>query len=1123
MNIMKAINILKYCVPALALFLGACAAEESPWEQHRRNSGVETLDVNADELAFLPRGGKLNFTVNATYDGTISADEWISLSSNEFPGDGSTYTLIVSADPNKSEADRSGTITVRTPSLTHTITVTQPVYSRPDAPESIASAEDLVYWLGTCAPYYEQDESIALSKDIDMSEVADFTPAESFAGTFDGQGHKIMNWKSDGLPLFVKNTGKITDITIDESCSFVARSSSDDIYLGPFVAHNYGQVTNCRNNAPISVPSSATVNKVYLGGIVAYNYEDASVSGCVNTGDIVFQASKADGNIFIGGVSAYGFGSVEACENYGALTLEPQAESVPNYFVGGISARQGKGTISGCVNHKEGRISTNESKPSNGYIGGLVGYHDGSSDINSSKNYADIVCNYAKASYIGGLIGWQTKVSDQDFTLLQDCAVNSNITAYTKGTGKYGNNPCLSAGLVVGRFAGQSNAKVCNLGSVDKPISIAGSITSTQTGETVVASDKDFGVLASGDGSGTSSNGAASVWQIINGVFKVTGDGMTGDPEEIIIRMDDYRFDVPAEGGKVTFGVKVNYNSSVTTDSEWLGVDEAIVEAGSVREITVTAAMNDKSTSREGKVIVSMPLGTREVITIRQSGNTKLVENVVLGPETGNTMVLDPDGGETASFSVTANYDAAVTSGAAWLSFEPSTVPGDEKPHTVTISALANDSGVTRTATVTVTLPKGLSKSFTVSQDNSTLRPISEISTAEQFKAFIDNASNQSIYTDGVVTRLTEDIDLKGIELTPCADYLGIFDGGGHKVSNWVSGAPLFVKTSGNAVVRNLTIDKSCVFDVAPEYAAKWGVIVGNLGPDDANDRCVIENCVNMADITMSKANPSQAFIASMTGRVGTGSSVVGCENHGSVTLCPQEVISAEIRGAGIAGSVNGLVKDCKNDAPVTISPADITGKVYAAGVVANVMNVDMENCLNTSRGKVSVLPAAFTSTKDAYVGGLTGYNAGANIRNCRNFGDVCVNAASDKMRVGGLLGFQSSQKKAFTTLEGCVVNCGVTGAYASKGGNGSTTPLNSCGLVVGRFGGQSGENVCNIGSAGNPVKVAGSVTIQGGDTFTADKDNYTNFLTGAGSKTSVCGASVTQIINAEYESTTKE
>lgn len=1120
---MKSINILKFCVPALFLTLGACSEEESPWEQHRRNSGIETLEVNADNLDFLPRGGKLNFTVNATYDGTVTADEWITLSAGEFPGDGSTYTLIISADANKSDADRTGTITVKTPSLTHTITVSQPIYSRPDSPESISSAEELVYWLGTCAPYYEQDESITVTRDIDMSEVTDFTPAESFAGTFDGQGHKITNWKSDGKPLFQQNSGKIADLTIDASCSFTIQSSAEDIYFGPFASRNYGQLSGCRNNASITVPANASVNRIYIGGITAYNYEEGSVSACINTGNISFYADKADGNIFIGGISAYGFGSVSDSENYGPVILEPQAASVQNYFIGGISARQGKGTVSGCTNHKDARISTNESKPSNGYIGGLVGYHDGSSDINSSKNFADIACNYAKASYIGGLVGWQTKVSDQDFTLLQDCAVNSNITAYTTGKGTNGNNPCLSAGLVIGRFAGQSNAKVCTMGTADRPVAIAGSITSLQTGLTVMASEKDFGVLASGDGSGTSANGASSTWQIINGIYKVTGDGMTGDPEEIVIKMDSYRIELPAEGGKTTFGVKVNYNSTITTDAEWIEIENQVVEAGSVQEITVNAAMNDKSTAREAKVIVSMPLGTREVVTIAQAGNTKLTESLELGKETENTIILDPDGNDDVKFTVTANYDAVITSDAAWITVTPATVPGDEKPHEVTISASTNDSGTQRTATITVTLPKGLSKTFSVSQDKSALKPITEISTAAQFTAFLENAANPDLYTAGLVTKITADLDLKGITITPPEDYIGILDGNGHKISNWTSGSPLFVKISGNAEVKNLTIDRSCSFDVAPEHASKWGILVGNLGPDDAADKCLIENCVNNADITMSKANTAQAFIASMTGRVGTGSAVVKCENHGSVTLSPKETVGEELRGGGIAGSVNGAIRDCINDAPVTISPADITNKVYAGGIASNVMNVDMENCVNTSKGKVSVLPDAFTSTKDGYVGGLTGYNAGSNIKNSKNFGDVCVNTNSDKVRVGGLLGFQSSQKKAFTTLEGCTVNCDVTGIYASKGGNGSSTPLNSCGLIVGRFGGQSGTNICNIGSPESPIKVSGSVTLSGGDTFTTTADNYTNFLTGAGSKTSVCGASVTQIINAKFESVTKE
>ena len=65
---MKIFNIIKICLPALLFAFGSCTEEMSPWEQRQRNTGTETLDVNADELAFLPRGGKLNFTVNATCD-----------------------------------------------------------------------------------------------------------------------------------------------------------------------------------------------------------------------------------------------------------------------------------------------------------------------------------------------------------------------------------------------------------------------------------------------------------------------------------------------------------------------------------------------------------------------------------------------------------------------------------------------------------------------------------------------------------------------------------------------------------------------------------------------------------------------------------------------------------------------------------------------------------------------------------------------------------------------------------------------------------------------------------------------------------------------------------------------
>ncbi len=620
-NIKNIFTLLLSTLSLATLSLGpvSCDKEHIMWDLKERNVGAEVLTVDSDELSFQPRGGKLNFTVNASYDGFISADEWINVSASEFPGDGSTYTVTISADPNKTGADRSGKIIIKTVSLTHEIAVTQPVYSRPDGPESIGDADDLVYWLSTCAPYFESDETMTLTKDIDMSGVTDFTPAESFAGTFDGNGHKITNWNSSS-PLFVKNTGKIANLTIASSCGFTISDASEDLYFGPFVRQNYGQIVDCVNEADILFDAADPAGKTYIAGIASYNYEEGSISGCVNRGCIGFRPGKTAGNAFVGGITGYSYGPITGCENYGAITMAPLSSTANQYYVGGICPRQVSGAVSGCINHKEAKITANKCAPSKGYIAGIIGFHDASSECSSCENYADIECLFNKEAYIAGLMAWQAKVSDNDFTILENSIVNCHITAYTAGKGKNGGNPCNSAGLVVGRFAGQSNAKVCNIGTAENPVKVSGSITGIKSGSTVIATSKDFGELASGDGSGTSINGAASTWQVINAVYEVVGDGQTGDPEEIIINTGSFVIDVPAEGGERSFNVKVNYEGTVSTETEWLTLSETTIPADkSMHEVVVTVAANENTYARTGEVVISMPMGTREIITVRQA------------------------------------------------------------------------------------------------------------------------------------------------------------------------------------------------------------------------------------------------------------------------------------------------------------------------------------------------------------------------------------------------------------------------------------------------------------------------------------------------------------------------
>lgn len=167
-------NILAACSAAALLSISSCSDEYTPWEKGARNVGDEVLNVEYDEMEFLPRGGSLTFSVDATYDGTISADDWIRVSSLEFPGDGASYVITISAESNKTGDLRTGTVTVRTESLTHRITVSQEKYDRPESPENISTAEEFVYWVENCASYCEVDETMTFTRDIDMSEVTSF-------------------------------------------------------------------------------------------------------------------------------------------------------------------------------------------------------------------------------------------------------------------------------------------------------------------------------------------------------------------------------------------------------------------------------------------------------------------------------------------------------------------------------------------------------------------------------------------------------------------------------------------------------------------------------------------------------------------------------------------------------------------------------------------------------------------------------------------------------------------------------------------------------------------------------------------------------------------------------------
>ena len=178
-----------------------CLKEVDTQNPYVRNKGEAYMTVSTERLDFSGRGGALSFTVETNYDATLEAPEWISLASAEVPGDGRTYTLTATASRNNEPggADRTGVINIKSGSLSKSISVAQPYFERPDIPQSISNADELVYFLDTCAAVLEEGETISFSKDIDMKGKT-FQPAEYFKGVINGNGYSSRN-HSDSTPL----------------------------------------------------------------------------------------------------------------------------------------------------------------------------------------------------------------------------------------------------------------------------------------------------------------------------------------------------------------------------------------------------------------------------------------------------------------------------------------------------------------------------------------------------------------------------------------------------------------------------------------------------------------------------------------------------------------------------------------------------------------------------------------------------------------------------------------------------------------------------------------------------------------------------------------------------------
>lgn len=190
-----------------------------------------------------------------------------------------------------------------------------------------------------------------LMNDLDMTGV-DWVPLDLCGGSFDGNGHAILN-------LTVNCTGETTDISYDGN-----RKTYDTAFAGFFGILRDASVCNLKL---INMRANVTSDQpCFLGGIAGAMYDsivtDCYVSGCLEL--------RAHDRMFgVGGLAGYGSGRLERCQT--DLTLictDTGVDTLDEQFLGGAVA-------TGFIDVVDCEITLDAYVSEYGYVhnGGLIG------------------------------------------------------------------------------------------------------------------------------------------------------------------------------------------------------------------------------------------------------------------------------------------------------------------------------------------------------------------------------------------------------------------------------------------------------------------------------------------------------------------------------------------------------------------------------------------------------------------------------------------------------------------------------------------------------------------------------------------------------------------------------
>ncbi|MBQ7622415.1 MAG: hypothetical protein IJS66_01580 [Bacteroidales bacterium] len=331
----------------------------------------------------------------------------------------------------------------------------------------------------------------------------------------------------------------------------------------------------------------------------------------------------------------------------------------------------------------------------------------------------------------------------------------------------------------------------------------------------------------------------------------------------------------------------------------------------------------------------------------------------------------------------------------------------------------------------------------------STLREFRNmILTADELVDWNENA----VFSESATWYLGADIDMAGRSWTPRSDFIGTFDGMGHKIYNFVvetsqyTGFIRTTKEGGKACIKNLTIGSKdgVKWDGVSRFRHSnsannytWyyaGIVAKAMGATDA------VNLTNFAAIEVDASATGKTRIAGICGNWASTGTMRRCINYGTVTNY------ASVTGVSSSGSTTlaagglggicaecdaaGLFEECRNYGTVTNhNPGNST----FAGILANTGSAcTLRDCRNYG----SIVCLETYSNNTSYAGGIMGFGRNCTLTGCVNHKDISMDNFRHIICLGGVMGYLATGKASGCVNEGAVTaGKGTVSNWGSFGG----------------------------------------------------------------------------------------